>query len=150
MHRHTTEDLYLAVRAAVRWLDAANGRGSAAMAGRILKVAEESGEAAAAWIGVTGQNPRKGATHSFTEVANELADVVFAALVAIRSLGHDPAVTMAACTAKVLARLDRSCDLCGAASDTYPCPSADDSVIWVCVDMAACDDRCDANARRAA
>lgn len=147
----TTETLYLAVQAVTQWLDVRNGCGPAELAGRILKVAEETGEVAAAWIGATGQNPRKGTTHRTADVGAELADVAFTALVAIRSLGLDPAEVMAACAAKVLDRVDRGCDLCGATGpDTYPCPGADDSVIWVCVDMAGCDDRCASNARRAA
>jgi hypothetical protein len=38
-------------------------------------------------------------------VAAELADVAFTALVAITSLGHDPAATLAACAGKVTARI---------------------------------------------
>ena len=45
---------------------------------------------AQAWIGVLGQNPRKGVTHTTGDVVGELADVVFTALVAIASLGADP------------------------------------------------------------
>ena len=43
----------------VAWLDAANGRGPHETATRILKITEEAGEAAAAYVGVTGANPRK-------------------------------------------------------------------------------------------
>lgn len=57
---------------------------------RILKTVEEAGETARAWIGATGQNPRKGTTHTIDEVADELADVAIAALVAIAGLGLDP------------------------------------------------------------
>ena len=56
---------------------------------RILKIGEEFGEAAQAWIGYTGQNPRKGVTHSKDDVVMELADVAVTALVAIESLGAD-------------------------------------------------------------
>src|SRR5687768_9559521 len=52
-----------AVTAAVAWLDDANGRDQANVTFRILKVVEEAGEAAAAWIGAAGNNPRKGVTH---------------------------------------------------------------------------------------
>jgi NTP pyrophosphatase (non-canonical NTP hydrolase) len=51
---------------------------------------EEAGEAAAAWIGAIGRNPRKGTTHSRRDVAEELGDVAFTALVAAASLRHDP------------------------------------------------------------
>ncbi|HCT79952.1 MAG TPA: hypothetical protein DGG94_06455 [Micromonosporaceae bacterium] len=73
---------------------------------RILKVTEEAGEVAQAWIGVVGQNPRKGVTHTEREVADELADVAFTALVAIQSLGFDVDEVLATCVAKVLRRLE--------------------------------------------
>jgi NTP pyrophosphatase (non-canonical NTP hydrolase) len=94
-----------AARASRGWLDAANGTGDTELTCRILKLAEESGEAAAAWIGVLGQNPRKGVTHAREDVAAELADVVFTALVAIESLGFDARTVVSACAAKVQSRL---------------------------------------------
>ncbi|WP_305789392.1 hypothetical protein [Symbioplanes lichenis] len=72
---------------------------------RILKVAEEYGEAAAAWIGATGQNPRKGITHTLDDVAAELGDIAFTALVAAASLGYDPRTVLAAVATKVSTRL---------------------------------------------
>ncbi|MBE1487391.1 MazG-like family protein [Plantactinospora soyae] len=77
------------VRAVRAWLDRVNGTGGHELTCRILKVTEEAGEAAGAWIGLTGQNPRKGVTHSLDDVAGELADVALTALVAIESLGLD-------------------------------------------------------------
>ncbi|WP_230393383.1 MazG-like family protein [Plantactinospora alkalitolerans] len=77
------------VRAVRAWLDQVNGTGGSELTCRILKVTEEAGEAAGAWIGMTGQNPRKGVTHSLDDVAGELADVALTALVAIESLGLD-------------------------------------------------------------
>lgn len=50
--------------------------------GRIAKVAEECGEVIAAYIGATGQNPRKGYTHTQVDVATELLDVALTALAA--------------------------------------------------------------------
>ncbi len=94
-----------AVTAAVAWLDDANGRDQANVTFRILKVVEEAGEAAAAWIGAAGNNPRKGVTHTPADVAAELADVAFTALVAIESLGLDHHAELRACAAKVAARL---------------------------------------------
>jgi NTP pyrophosphatase (non-canonical NTP hydrolase) len=111
-----TADVYAVVHAAASWLDEHNGAclparedpacGHAELMARILKVTEEAGEVAAAWIGATGQNPHKGVTHTYADVAAELADVVFTALVAIDSLGFDPADAVAACAAKVTGRLD--------------------------------------------
>ena len=56
---------------------------------RIIKLSEEVGEVGQAVIGATGQNPRKGVTHSWEDVQHELCDVVFSALVALRTLTPD-------------------------------------------------------------
>jgi hypothetical protein len=48
---------------------------------RALKVQEEAGEMAQAVIGVLGQNPRKGITHTWDDVITEAIDVVMSALV---------------------------------------------------------------------
>jgi NTP pyrophosphatase (non-canonical NTP hydrolase) len=93
------------VREAANWLDEHNGAGREELAARILKVTEEAGEVAAAWIGATGQNPRKGVTQAYADVAAELGDVAFSALVAIDSLGADPANVLARCATKVAARI---------------------------------------------
>ena len=53
---------------------------------RILKLSEEVGEVAEAVIGATGQNPRKGVTHTWADVESELCDVAITALVALRTL----------------------------------------------------------------
>ena len=71
-----------AVAASRAWLDEHNGDAEPELGLRILKIVEEAGEAAAAWIGTLGQNPRKGITHSRQDVADELGDVAFTALVA--------------------------------------------------------------------
>ncbi|MFJ4627450.1 MULTISPECIES: MazG-like family protein [unclassified Streptomyces] len=55
----------------------------------MLKLSEEVGEVAQAVIGVTGQNPRKGVTHTWEDVQAELCDVVISALVALRTLTPD-------------------------------------------------------------
>ncbi|WP_241844773.1 MazG-like family protein [Streptomyces silvensis] len=57
---------------------------------RMLKLSEEVGEVAQAVIGATGQNPRKGTTHSWDDVQSELCDVVITALVALRTLTPEP------------------------------------------------------------
>ena len=94
-----------AVAATVRWLDRHNGAGDEQISLQLMKVMEESGEAAGAWIGVRGQNPRKGVTHDRGDVAAELADVIMSALVAIESLGFDAEETVTACARKVLSRV---------------------------------------------
>lgn len=50
--------------------------------GRLAKVSEECGEVIEAYIGATGQNPRKGQTHTIADVSEELLDVALAALAA--------------------------------------------------------------------
>lgn len=96
--------VYDAARAATDWLDRHNGRTGEEQTLRILKVGEEYGEAIAAWIGCTGQNPRKGVTHTRDDVAAELADVVLAALTAMDSIGADPETVMDAAVARVWGR----------------------------------------------
>ncbi|WP_250008478.1 MazG-like family protein [Actinoplanes sp. M2I2] len=99
------ESVWDGVLEARRWLDGVNGTAPLEVTCRILKVTEEAGEAAQAWIGLLGQNPRKGVTHSREEVAAELADVAFTAMVAIASLGIDPRGALEACAGKVRVRL---------------------------------------------
>lgn len=70
----------------VAWLDAANGRSPHETAVRVMKIAEEAGEAVAAYIGVTGENPRRGVSASTDDLAGELCDVVLAALVALATV----------------------------------------------------------------
>jgi NTP pyrophosphatase (non-canonical NTP hydrolase) len=97
-----------AIRTSVSWLDSHNGRAEHQLTLRILKVSEEAGEAAGAWIGLLGNNPRKGVTHRREQVAAELADTAITALVAIESLGFDAGQVLADCAAKVLDRMPRS------------------------------------------
>lgn len=54
--------------------------------GRLAKIGEECGEVIAAFIGATGQNPRKGATHTMDDVRRELLDVAVTALCAVEHL----------------------------------------------------------------
>jgi NTP pyrophosphatase (non-canonical NTP hydrolase) len=62
---------------------------------RILKLSEEVGEVGGAVIGVTGQNPRKGVTHSWEDVQSELCDVMITAMVALRTLTPDAGAVFA-------------------------------------------------------
>ncbi|GAA0432560.1 hypothetical protein Aca07nite_19740 [Actinoplanes capillaceus] len=48
---------------------------------QVIKVQEEAGEMAQAVIGVLGQNPRKGVSHTWAEVVAEAIDVALSALV---------------------------------------------------------------------
>lgn len=99
-------DVYQAAWEIRDWLDFHNGTDQLELANRIMKVGEEFGEAVQAWIGYTGQNPRKGETHDLKDVVDELADVALSALVAIDSVGGDSQGAMARCTQRVLGRLE--------------------------------------------
>ncbi|MBK3627920.1 MazG-like family protein [Streptomyces sp. MBT49] len=63
---------------------------------RVLKLSEEVGEVAQAVVGATGQNPRKGVSHTWEDVQSELCDVVITALVALRTLTPEAAAVFAA------------------------------------------------------
>lgn len=74
-----------------KWLDRSNAHHhpDAVTWGRISKITEEAGEAIGAYIGYTGQNPRKGKTHMRHQVIDELLDVAVTALGAVEHLsGH--------------------------------------------------------------
>lgn len=86
----TSPDHWSTIRGLVAWLDEENGRSQQEITLRILKLGEETGEVAQAWIGVTGQNPRKGITHTAGDVADELCDVIVTASVALASIVEDP------------------------------------------------------------
>ncbi|MFI1163063.1 MazG-like family protein [Streptomyces sp. NPDC020801] len=80
-------DLWDSVDALWTWLDGhRTHEGREGLLLRVLKLSEEVGEVAQAVIGATGQNPRKGTTHTWDDVEAELCDVVITALVALRTL----------------------------------------------------------------
>ncbi|MFC9910972.1 MazG-like family protein [Streptomyces sp. NPDC127197] len=83
-------DLWTSIDDLWRWLDANRAHGDReGLLLRILKLSEEVDEVAQAVIGATGQNPRKGTTHTWEDVQSELCDVVITALVALRTLTPD-------------------------------------------------------------
>jgi NTP pyrophosphatase (non-canonical NTP hydrolase) len=53
---------------------------------RVMKLSEEAGEAAQAAQGALGENPRKGQSHTWDDVDNEVCDVIITGLVTLRSL----------------------------------------------------------------
>lgn len=99
-----TTDQWATIRGLVAWLDDQNGRSDAEITLRLLKLTEEVGEVAQAWIGVQGQNPRKGVTHTRQDVADELCDVIVTAVVALTSVVDDPAGHLDAKLARIAAR----------------------------------------------
>jgi NTP pyrophosphatase (non-canonical NTP hydrolase) len=73
---------------------------------QILKITEEAGEVAEALIGVTGQNPRKGFSHTWRDVENELCDVIITTMVALTRVNPDARELFAAHLAAVAERCD--------------------------------------------
>ena len=71
---------------------------------RLTKITEENGEVAQAVVGVLGQNPRKGVTHTWEDVQGEVCDVILTAMVALNSLTPDAEKVFAAHLERVAAR----------------------------------------------
>jgi NTP pyrophosphatase (non-canonical NTP hydrolase) len=69
---------------------AASQRASHGIDYRLVKLQEEVGEVAQAFIGYVGANARKGHTHTSEDVAKELADVVVTAMVALHDWTDNP------------------------------------------------------------
>jgi NTP pyrophosphatase (non-canonical NTP hydrolase) len=63
---------------------------------RILKLTEEVGEVAEAFIGMRGLNSRKGVCRSREDLLDELADVVITAAVAMSAVADNSASEAAA------------------------------------------------------
>lgn len=92
------------------WIDEGNvGRHPEAAAwGRVAKIGEEFGEVIEAFIGATGQNPRKGYTHTTDDVRKELLDVAVTALAAYEHLTGNVGRAMPAFRAHVIAVFERA------------------------------------------
>ncbi|WP_210586834.1 MazG-like family protein [Streptomyces sp. GESEQ-35] len=102
---HPPADLWTSIDALWTWLDENRAHGDReGLLLRMLKLSEEVGEVAQAVIGATGQNPRKGTTHTWDDVQSELCDVVITALVALRTLTPDTREIFSAHLAKVTER----------------------------------------------
>ncbi|MFJ9538262.1 MazG-like family protein [Streptomyces sp. NPDC101225] len=98
-------DLWSTIDDLWTWLDGHRPHdGREALLLRMLKLSEEVGEVAQAVIGATGQNPRKGVTHSWQDVQGELCDVVITALVALRTLTPEAREVFTRHLARVAAR----------------------------------------------
>lgn len=94
-------DMWADVQALTDLLNEVNGCDDTELTMRVGKLAEEVGEAWAARIGMLGQNPRKGATHTAADLAGELCDVIVTASVALTSLLGDATATRGALAAKL-------------------------------------------------
>jgi NTP pyrophosphatase (non-canonical NTP hydrolase) len=93
-----------------KWVDEANAHKDpeAATWGRLAKVCEEAGEVIRAYIGVTGQNPRKGVQETIFDVREELLDVALTALCAYEHLTGNQGSSMPHFTAFVKRRHRRA------------------------------------------
>ena len=105
------------------WLDAANPRTEHEVACRVMKLAEETGEAVAAYIGMTGQNPRKGKCANLDDLTAELCDVIVTAMVALATVTGDADGAETRLQQHVAARFARLMQRIG----TAPAPLADDT-----------------------
>lgn len=78
-------DVWEAIQRLTHWLDRNNGDRSPemTMSLRLHKLGEEAGEVSLAFIGMHGQNPRKGHSHNGNDLSTELCDVAVTALVAL-------------------------------------------------------------------
>lgn len=63
--------------------------GEASVETRLLKLTEEVGEAAEAFIGMHGLNSRKGICRSHNDLLAELADVIITAAIAMAGVAGD-------------------------------------------------------------
>ncbi|MEV8523195.1 MazG-like family protein [Streptomyces sp. NPDC052000] len=97
-------DQWSTIRGLVDWLDSRNGRSDHEIAMRLMKITEEAGEVVQAYLGVHGQNPRKGITHIVPDVQDELCDVIVTAAVALASLVGNPETVLAVKLDKISAR----------------------------------------------
>ena len=100
MTEDTLERVLAIIRNVDAWLDAEVGGDYGAEPlgqdwARVAKAAEESGEAVAALIAYTGQNPRKGVCGTLDELLGELADVACTGMFAIQHFTKDEQQTAA-------------------------------------------------------
>lgn len=103
-----TWDLFGDIAVINKWLDASNLGSQHEDSMRVMKIGEEFGEAIAAYIGMTGQNPRKGVTHTLDDLLGELSDVAITALAAIQHFTGNEDITRAMLAAKIQAIIVRS------------------------------------------
>ena len=93
-----------------QWVDAGNPELSTEAIAliRLIKLSEESGEVAAAYIGAIGANPRKGVTNGMDKVLEELLDVAVTALGAYEHLQGHSGESLNALLGKIIAVADRA------------------------------------------
>lgn len=101
-----TQSLGMEIAALSEWVDMyppnATRDAEAQAWGRLSKISEEVGEAVAAFVGATNQNPRKGHTHGPDAVQKELLDVALTALCAYEHFTGNRGTSMVAFFAHTL------------------------------------------------
>ena len=75
---------------------------------RISKIGEEFGEVIDAFIGTTGQNPRKGVFGSEDDVDNELVDVMLTAILALQHRTKDIHTTALIIRERLVYRMEKA------------------------------------------
>jgi cytochrome c553 len=90
------------------WPDNAKRDPEAATWGRLSKVGEEAGEVIKEYIGVTGQNPRKGVSGTMQGVRDELLDTAITALAAYEHTTGNRGESMLALQAFIEGRMRRA------------------------------------------
>jgi predicted house-cleaning noncanonical NTP pyrophosphatase (MazG superfamily) len=75
---------------------------------QLLKMSEEVGEAAEAYLGMTGLNPRKGISHTREDLVGEVGDVIITAAVAIVQLTGGPGAARAAFESHLTSVINRA------------------------------------------
>jgi hypothetical protein len=103
-----TWDMFADIAAIIAWIERANGESEHEDSMRVMKIGEEYGEAVAAYIGMTGQNPRKGVTHSKADLLAELADVAVTALCAMQHFTGNAEVTRGFLAGKIASIISRA------------------------------------------
>jgi hypothetical protein len=96
-----TWDLFADIAAINAWIERANGESEHESIMRVMKIGEEFGEAVSAYIGMTGQNPRKGITHNKSDLLMELADVAITALCAMEHFTGNSTITKGFLASKI-------------------------------------------------
>jgi hypothetical protein len=105
-----TWDVFADIAVINTWLDRSNASMNSEHddSMRVMKIGEEFGEAVAAYIGMTGQNPRKGVTHTQADLLAELADVAVTALAAIQHFTGNPVISRAVMASKIAGIMKRA------------------------------------------
>ncbi len=86
---------------------------------QLLKLSEEVGEVAEAYLGLTGRNPRKGFSHTRDDLSGEVADVIITAAVTLVMLSGGPDQARAAFQAHLAGVVART-GLAGKAAPPLP------------------------------